>query len=376
MERSLRGSLFPALLAVLSAFLGWRLWVHYQGLSFGYADFVRSNEVLTSFVREGRWFWLAEEGRSLWATHFTPSLGLWSLVLSFFPSNFTLLVLGLLSWVASGLLLERLMKLWPLQSHFYERALLVIVLLLQPVVLKLIIAPKMELFFLPLALATMDAFLRGRAVIWMGCLLLALGVRQDAGLFMAAFYLPFLFESQFRLRAAWGLSLSLLSLLLLSTLGLRAFGGEALVGLPSGLDDMGTLALLLPTLWICAWLLWSLLRLRSARLGHGGLALALAYVAIGNADRGLWASPQPMFDGSRGALASRVQEHLELCPNAQSVSGDDRLLGAVSNRYRRHRIADESQAEWRLRYENGLVWGSGRDGFVCEGGWFSQELGR
>jgi hypothetical protein len=351
--------------------LGWRLWVRYRGLGFWESDFLLWNETLTSVSREGRWFQSFGEESSRLAREFTPSLILWSIPMTLFPSSFVLPALVLASWLASAWALARLLRILSPQSAAWERALACAALLLNPPVLELLSAARPEFFFVPLALLAFEALLRGRTLTWTVWLALALGVRQEAGVFLFALQLPFLFDPLRRSRVAWGLTACVAYVFFAVRVAMPALGGDGL-----SLAAPGWWPFAMPMICMSGWLLWQELRHRGQLPAQTLLAFLVVCSLVAGVRGPLFRAPAPMPDGQGGDVVAKVLRQLELCPNIRSVSADARLLGAVPNRLARHLVADEAQADWRLRYDNGLVWGSGAAGFECEGGWFSQEQGR
>lgn len=177
---------------------GYAVWVtlsQYYGGAFGYHDLTLINEFLASTARGQGWFPVAQGNYSHFEVHFTPTL---ILLLPFYwlsDSQSLLLILNALSLTAAGVIYLRIvdaLSRTPSGERFSSSALLALFLFftMSRFAKNNLMAASCWFLYLPLAGMALLSLLRGKKLwITIGWSLLALGVRQDTGLFLSCQFL-------------------------------------------------------------------------------------------------------------------------------------------------------------------------------------------
>lgn len=166
---------------------------HFDGYVFGFHDLGIITDWFTNALREGRPFWITDMAVNHLSVHFTPTLLLWTPFYLLSDSAFVLLVLGALT-VAAALYAGHRLFLGLAASSGVPRAaavaastFLAAFVSLNPYVRTVLGSAHIEVLYVPLALALFHRLLTGGGRVGIAVLfVLALGVREEAGLYLAA----------------------------------------------------------------------------------------------------------------------------------------------------------------------------------------------
>ncbi|MCX6550478.1 MAG: DUF2079 domain-containing protein [Acidobacteria bacterium] len=174
-------------------------------LAWGYHDLGLSNDALASLIYHGKPFFVFELGVNHLSIIFSPSLFLLVPLYAFSQSQFLLVAAGAIgvfigAWYAL-LMLECLASRAPEPWSDAERAVfsctLVLLACWGTFTWNVITSTHFEAFFIPCATATLFHVLKGsRLRTILPWFLLALGIRQDGGFFLAFFLLSLVFLPQ------------------------------------------------------------------------------------------------------------------------------------------------------------------------------------
>ncbi len=202
----------------------------YRAGAFGYHDLTLLNDLFSSTLHDGRFFWSAEENLSHFRVHFTPTLLLLLPLFELSSSQFLLVGLGVTALFA-GLafqvkIFEQLLAragALPIEWSGPLGAAWALVLALNPYAKAVALSAHFEVFFFLLASAALYALLTGARWFWVaGAAALAVGVRPDGAMFLACHLLAclalpavLLERSRSRTRLGLGVALGALAYLVL-----------------------------------------------------------------------------------------------------------------------------------------------------------------
>ncbi len=183
---------WPAALlhAGLTAYAWVTLHAIYRAAMFGFHDLGLTNDYLANTVRHGRLFWAADYGLDHLGVHFSPTLLLVTPLYAAFESQFVLLAIGVVAYYGALLLALRLFRRLVPEGFGVARDALAVVLVLalglNLYARTILVAAHFEVLFVLLALAVLDGLLSDASLVRLVPLtVLALGVREDAGLHLA-----------------------------------------------------------------------------------------------------------------------------------------------------------------------------------------------
>ena len=184
----------PPALAIAGLLIWWNrvLISHFYGLLYAWADLSLINDWYSNALLLGRPFWISELQFNHLRTHFTPTVFLALPAYVVTESQYVLVALGTAA-VAAALWIGHLLWIRPLRDRFPAAALgaasafLVVFIGANRYVREVLDSAHIEVFAVPIALAFFAARLRD-ARTWVAVLLfaLALGVREESGLFLGA----------------------------------------------------------------------------------------------------------------------------------------------------------------------------------------------
>jgi len=209
----------PALAAIAATTL-WHLWIlrgHFHGYVLAFHDLGIISDWFTNAIYHGRPFWITELGINHMSVHFTPTVIALTPFYLLTQSQYVLCVLGALE-IAAALYVGHRFLVRLLARRGAAPALaaavstvLILFVSLNPYVKTVIGSVHIEALYVPLALALFYVVVFSERF-WLAALLavLALGVREDAGIYLAlqclalAFVPRDLFANRRRaLRCAW-----------------------------------------------------------------------------------------------------------------------------------------------------------------------------
>ena len=159
----------------------------YRAGKFAFHDLGLTNDYLANTVRHGRVFWAADLGLNHLGIHFSPTLLLVTPLYAAFESQFVLLAIGVAAYYGAVLFALRLFRrLVPAGFGIAGDALAIALVLALGVNLyarTVLVAAHFEVLFTFFALAVLDGLLSDAPLARLVPLtLLAVGVREDAGL--------------------------------------------------------------------------------------------------------------------------------------------------------------------------------------------------
>ena len=185
---------FPlCIIGLFGVYHGVLAWFYYDTGRYQYSDLTVINDWLTNAVFEGRPFYITDEDRFHLPYNFTPSLLLAAPLFWIFESQFILPALNVIAVQVSLFFGYRIFQ--ELRPEMRARDVLLIALLLvflgnNKFTQRILITPHFEILYAPFAVALVYVLLKYGAhkfTLWAAllCVPMALGLRQDAGLYLA-----------------------------------------------------------------------------------------------------------------------------------------------------------------------------------------------
>lgn len=192
-----------SLLAAVFAAVLWSLQSQYDSKSFGFHDVGLINDFFASTIYGRRLFWVNDLSINHLAWHFTPSFFTLAPLYRIFDSQFVLFGWSTLAFAAFCLILTRIAnELLPSLDLSAKSqkirtliiALFAITMALGPFSLRVLYSGHYESFYLPFASLTLGYLIQQRSLfLVLPMYLLALGTREDAGLFLSFQMISLLF---------------------------------------------------------------------------------------------------------------------------------------------------------------------------------------